>query len=60
MSGHDLDDAIRTVLAYEGVARERVRRKQWQGVVERAAAFGREHVIIRTRSLNVSPSIPVE
>ena len=60
MSGRDLDDAIRTVLAYEGVARERARRKQWQGVVERAEAFEREHVIIRTRPLKASPTIPEE
>jgi hypothetical protein len=49
MSGRDLDDAIRTVLAHQAVARERHRRKQWQRTIERAAAFEREQVVIRTR-----------
>jgi hypothetical protein len=49
MSGAELDDAIASVLAHQGVARERLRRKEWQRVVERAAAFEREHVITRTR-----------
>ena len=49
MPGSDLDDAIRTVLAHQAVARERLRRKQWQRAVERAAAFEREHVIMKTR-----------
>jgi len=49
MSGGELDDAIRTVLAHEALARERLRRMQWQRTVERATAFEREHVIMRTR-----------
>jgi hypothetical protein len=35
MSGSELDDAIRTVLAHEAVARERLRRKREQHAVER-------------------------
>jgi hypothetical protein len=54
MSGSELDDAIRTVLAHEAVARERHRRKQWQRVAERAAAFKPEQVTIKARSLTIS------
>jgi len=49
MSGSELDDAIRSVLAHQASARERWRRKQWKRTVERAAAFEREQVIMRTR-----------
>jgi hypothetical protein len=53
MSGNELDDAIRAVLAHETLARERFRRKHWRGVVERAAAFKPEIVTIKTWSIAV-------
>ncbi|MFG3595531.1 hypothetical protein [Bradyrhizobium sp. RDI18] len=49
MSGSELDEAIASVLAHQALARERHRREQWQRTVERAAAFERQHVIVRTR-----------
>jgi hypothetical protein len=39
MSGSELDEAIRSVLAYQALARERWRRKDWQRRVENAAKF---------------------
>jgi hypothetical protein len=58
MSGSELDEAIASVLAHQAMVRERLRRKQWQRTVERAAAFEREQVIMRTRSQKVSSSMP--
>jgi hypothetical protein len=54
MSGSELDHAIATVLAQEALALERRRRKQWQGVIERAATFKPEQVTLRTWSLTIS------
>jgi hypothetical protein len=49
MTGSELDGVIASLLADQALARERWCRKQWQLTVERAAAFEREHVILRTR-----------
>ena len=60
MAGSELDVVIASLLADQALAREHLRRKEWQRALERAAAFEREHVIMRTRQLPVLSSLLAE
>jgi hypothetical protein len=49
MSGNELDDAIRSVLAYQALARERWRRKDWQRREENAAKFKEQFAALQAQ-----------